>query len=253
MSILETKELTKRFGGLVAVNRVSMNVEEGEIVGLIGPNGAGKTTLLNAVAGLAPPTSGSVFFLRKETTGLPPEQMCHMGLSRTFQIPRPFPRMKALENVMIATLFGNRHAPVSDPIRHSYEQLSFVEFPLPEDTICNALNTVQLKRLDLARALASNPKLLLLDELGAGLISGELMDLMAIIKKIRKKGITILLVEHIMDVIMNLCDRLVVLQSGNKIAEGSTLEVAQDHKVEEAYLGVDDSHPAKNDGSRPVS
>jgi branched-chain amino acid transport system ATP-binding protein len=239
MNIIETKEVTKRFGGLVAVNQVSMHVEEGEIVGLIGPNGAGKTTFLNAIAGLDPPTSGSVYFMGKETTGLPPEQMCHRGLSRTFQIPRPFPKMTALENVMTAAIFGNHYDPVSDPSAHSRKQLEFVEFPMAEDTLCEMLNTVQLKRLDLARALASHPKLMLLDELAAGLTFGELKDLMSIIRKIRDQGTTILMVEHIVQVIMNLCDRLVVIQFGNKIAEGPTQDVARDPKVEKAYLGAD--------------
>ena len=239
MNVIETNELTKRFGGLVAVNRVSMVVGEGEIVGLIGPNGAGKTTLLNAIAGLDPPTSGSVHFMGRETTGLPPEQMCHMGLSRTFQIPRPFPKMTALENVMTATIFGNRHAPVNDPVNHSRAQLELVEFPMAEDTPCEMLNTVQLKRLDLARALASQPKVVLLDELAAGLTFADLTDLMTVIRKIRDKGTTVLMVEHIVQVIMNLCDRLVVIQFGNKIAEGPTQDVACDPKVEKAYLGAD--------------
>ncbi len=239
MNVIETNELTKRFGGLVAVNRVSMVVGEGEIVGLIGPNGAGKTTLLNAIAGLDPPTSGSVHFMGRETTGLPPEQMCHMGLSRTFQIPRPFPKMTALENVMTAAIFGNRHAPVNDPVNHSRAQLELVEFPMAEDTPCEMLNTVQLKRLDLARALASQPKVVLLDELAAGLTFADLTDLMTVIRKIRDKGTTVLMVEHIVQVIMNLCDRLVVIQFGNKIAEGPTQDVARDPKVEKAYLGAD--------------
>ena len=239
MNVIETNELTKRFGGLVAVNRVSMVVGEGEIVGLIGPNGAGKTTLLNAITGLDPPTSGSVHFMGRETTGLPPEQMCHMGLSRTFQIPRPFPKMTALENVMTAAIFGNRHAPVNDPVNHSRAQLELVEFPMPEDTPCEMLNTVQLKRLDLARALASQPKVVLLDELAAGLTFADLTDLMTVIRKIRDKGTTVLMVEHIVQVIMNLCDRLVVIQFGNKIAEGPTQDVACDPKVEKAYLGAD--------------
>ena len=240
MNVLETKDVTKRFGGLVAVNDVSMHVEEGEVIGLIGPNGAGKTTLLNAIAGLDPPTSGSVHFLGKETTGLPPQDMCHRGLSRTFQIPQPFPKMTALENVMVAAIYGNHKGRVDDPVRHSREQLAFVEFPMPENIVSENLNTVQLKRLDLARALASSPKVIMLDELASGLTEGELDDLMAVIRKVRDRGITVFIIEHIMKVIMSLCDRLVVLQYGNKIAEGPTRDVAADPRVGEAYLGVEE-------------
>ncbi len=240
MIILETKEVTKRFGGLVAVNQVSLHLNEGEILGLIGPNGAGKTTFLNAVAGLNPPTSGSIYFCGEETTAFPPEQMCHRGLARTFQIPRPFPKLTALENVMVASVFGSQQRKGMDHIRNCREQLKLVEFLMPEDTLSETLNTVQLKRLDLARALASHPKVVLLDEFASGLTEGELVDIISVIRGIREKGITIIMVEHIMQVIMKLCDRLAVLQFGYKIAEGPTKEVAEDPKVAEAYLGGED-------------
>jgi len=237
MIVLETKELTKQFGGLTAVNAVSMHINEGDIVGLIGPNGAGKTTLVNALAGLNPPTSGEVKMFGRKTTGLAPEKMCRLGLSRTFQIPIPFPKMSVLENVMTAAIFGNKPGSIKDPAAHSRKILKFVDFPIDEDTISEQLNTVQLKRLDLARALASQPKLLFLDELASGLSEGELNDMMQLILKIRDQGITILMIEHIMHLIMNLCNRLLCIQFGTKIAEGPTEEVANDPKVAKAYLG----------------
>ncbi len=163
--------------------------------------------------------------------------MCYKGLSRTFQIPRPFPKLTSLENVMVASIFGNKGQKKREPIQQSRELLQFVEFPLREDTLSETLNTVQLKRLDLARALASSPRVLLLDELAAGLTEPELRDLMAIIRKIRDRMITIIMVEHIVQMIMSLCDRLVVLKLGNKIAEGRTQEVVRDPVVVEAYLG----------------
>lgn len=239
MNILETKGVTKQFGGLVAVNDVSLHVEEGEILGLIGPNGAGKTTFQNTVAGLDPPTRGEVFFLGKKVTGYSPQVMCSLGLSRTFQIPRPFPKLTVLENVMVSAVFGNAKKP-SNPEKLAKEKLDFVEFPLAHDVPCETLNTVQLKRLDLARALASSPKLCLLDELASGLSEVELDDIISIIRKINESGVTILMVEHIMQVIMNLCNRLAVISFGNKIAEGPTQAVATDPRVIEAYLGVDE-------------
>jgi len=246
MIVLETKELTKQFGGLTAVNAVSMHINEGDIVGLIGPNGAGKTTLVNAISGLNPPTSGQVFFFGENTTGKTPEKMCRRRLSRTFQIPIPFPKMTVLENVMTAAIFGNRAGSIKDPADHSRKMLEFVDFPVAEDTISEQLNTVQLKRLDLARAMASGPKLLFLDELASGLSEGELKDMITLIFKIRDQGITILMIEHIMQLIMNLCNRLVCIQFGTKIAEGTTEEVANDPAVTKAYLG-DAAEPCKTE------
>jgi branched-chain amino acid transport system ATP-binding protein len=235
--ILETDNLVKNFGGLTAVDHVSLSVSEGEIFGIIGPNGAGKTTFLNSIAGTYRPDGGRVQFLEENTTGLRSNVMCQKGLARTFQISQPFPKLTALENVLVAATFGNRPGAAPHPRRLAEEILDFVEFPMPKNTPAQNLNTVQLKRLDLARALASKPRLLLLDELAAGLTTGELGYLMDIIRKIRDSGVTIIMIEHIMHVIMGLCDRLAVIYYGAKIAEGPTLEVARDPKVAEAYLG----------------
>ena len=237
MIVLETSNLTKKFGGLTAVNDVSMTLYQGDVLGLIGPNGAGKTTFINAISGLNPPTSGSIKMFGEDTTGLTPEKMCRIGLSRTFQIPSPFPKMTAIETVMTATIFGNKAGEVKDPVDHSRKMLEFVEFPMEETVVAEQLNTVQLKRLDLARALASNPRLLFMDELASGLSEGELNDIMRIINKISKKGISILMIEHIMQLIMAVCNRLLCIQFGTKIAEGATREVANDPKVTKAYLG----------------
>jgi len=237
--VLDTKDITKTFGGLVAVNHVSMSIREGEIAGLIGPNGAGKTTFLNCIAGTYKPDEGMVSFLGRKMTGYRADVLCKAGMSRTFQISQPFPKLTALENVMVSAIFGNQRGNVFDPEAWSLQMLEYVEFPMPPETLAHNLNTVQLKRLDLARALASQPKLLLLDELAAGLATGELDELMDIIRKIRESGVSILMVEHIMRVIMGLCDRITVIQYGTKIAEGNAEKVAHDPKVTEAYLGED--------------
>jgi branched-chain amino acid transport system ATP-binding protein len=226
MLILDAKDITKRFGGLTAVNHVSMQIEEGQIFGLIGPNGAGKTTFLNSIAGAFPPTSGSVHFMGQDTTGASADVMCRKGLSRTFQIPRPFPKLTVLENVKVGAIFGSAVRVNTPPDERALEALEFVEFTQPVDTPAERLNAVQLKRLDLARAFVSKPKLLLLDELASGLTPSELETIMALIKRIRDTGVAIIAVEHIMRLIKGICDEVMVIQYGTTISYSKLASLA---------------------------
>ena len=235
--ILECAGVTKRFGGLVALNSVDICVEEGQILGIIGPNGAGKSTLLNVIAGVFRPTAGAIRFCGRNITGLSPEKVCKSGIARTFQIPRPFPKMTALENVLVAASFGRREL-VKDPRQIAEQMLDYVGFTAAYTTPASSLSTAQMRRLDVARALASDPRLLLLDETAAGLTPIELADLQELILKIRQRGVTILIVEHLMRLIMQLCDQIVVLQYGQNIAAGTPGEIASNPAVAEAYLGT---------------
>lgn len=234
--ILQLEDIVTMFGGLKAVNRVSMTVEKGEIFGLIGPNGAGKTTLLNVIAGFYKPNQGKVLFQGKNITGFSPEKVCNIGISRTFQVPRKFHKMTMLENVLVASTFGIQR-PDKSPMQLAQEALEFVKFQKPSNTSANTLNAAELKRLDLARALASKPSLLLLDEPASGLTPKELESLMTLVLQISGTGITIIVVEHLMKMIMNICNRMAVLVYGEKVAEGSPDEICKDRRVIEAYLG----------------
>jgi branched-chain amino acid transport system ATP-binding protein len=236
--ILEVEGLVKNFGGLTAVDHVSLRVQEREILGLIGPNGAGKTTFLNCITGAHKPSAGYIAFQGKgNLAGSPPETMCRQGISRTFQISRPFPRLTVLENATIGAAFGAVRQSSMSPEQRAVRALEMVRFPLAVNTPAGHLNTVQLKRLDLARALAGGPKLLMLDELAAGLSTGELAEIMDLIHGIRDMGVTIIIVEHIMKVIRGVCDRIVVLDYGKKIAEGTSDQVMSNPEVIRAYLG----------------
>jgi branched-chain amino acid transport system ATP-binding protein len=233
--LLELQNVTRAFGGLKAVNQVSLELSQGETLGLIGPNGAGKTTLLNVIAGVHRASSGAVFFCGEPITGLPPESLCRRGISRTFQIARGFPHLTALENVEVAGFGKDSGGP---PPRSAAEWLDFVGFPRPPDTLAGACTTSELKRIDLARALASIPRLLLLDEIFAGLTQAEVLQLIRLLRSIKEMGVTLIMVEHLMRVIMQECGRIVVLCSGEKIAEGSPEQIAGDPRVVESYLGA---------------
>jgi len=235
MALLEVKELSKRFGGVVALDGVNIKVDKGELVGIIGPNGAGKTTLYNCVTGFYPPTSGRVFFDGKDVTGLPSHKLCRMGMARTFQIPRPFMSMTLLENVMVGALGAGMS--LREAKEKAKEIVSFLKLEEQANKPISKLNFNYRRRCELARALATNPKLLMLDETFAGLNPSEIDEMVKLVRKIHESGVTIMLTEHVMKVVMSLAERIVVLHQGRVIAEGSPREVVNDSRVVEAYLG----------------
>ncbi|MDP2859110.1 MAG: ABC transporter ATP-binding protein [Bacillota bacterium] len=236
MALLDVKGVSKRFGGLLAVNSVDLAVNAGELVGLIGPNGAGKTTLFNCIAGHFHADEGQITFDGKPITGMPAEDICALGLVRTFQIVKIITRLTVLENVMVGAFL--RHKNVALARQQAREVIGLCGLVEVADTPGRSLTIAYKKRLELARALATQPKMILLDEVMAGLTPRESRDAVDLIHRIRDTGITILMVEHVMEIIMPISDRLVVLDSGSKIAEGTAAEVSRDDRVVQAYLGV---------------
>jgi branched-chain amino acid transport system ATP-binding protein len=235
-AILECRDIVKQFGGLIAVDSVTFQVNAGEIFGLIGPNGAGKTTLFRVISGVYAPTSGAVLFNGKSIVGLAPHAICHLGVVSTHQIVRPFPNMTVLDNVRVGAEFGRRGNGRTAESRVR-EVLDFSGLGAQADKLAKNLTLAGRKRLEIARALATNPELILLDEVIAGLNPTETAQTMDLIRRVRDRGITIVMVEHVMKAIMGVSDRIMVLDYGDKIAEGSPSEIAQNEMVIQAYLG----------------
>ena len=234
-TILQVQEVTKNFGGLTAVNKVSFSVEKGQIFGMIGANGAGKTTLFNMLTGMLKVTSGRIIYMDREITNKPCDQICKMGIARTFQIVKPFTSLTALENVMVG-VFSH----VSNPRlarERAEEIILMVGLKDRMHVDGEYLNLPERKRLELARAISTNPKLLLLDEVIAGMGMGQVEEIMQLIRQINSSGITIVVIEHVMRAVMNLCSQICVLDQGNLIAQGTPDDVVNNPRVIKSYLG----------------
>ena len=238
MKILEGQDVSKYFGRLAAVSNVDFYIDQGEIVGLIGPNGAGKTTLFNLISAALPLSSGEIRFKGQKLNGLKPHQICKTGIARTFQETKIFADMPVLQNVLVGATFGTlSRLSVSDATKEATQALEFVELSVMSEAPVKDLTLVNQKRVEVARALATKPELLLLDELMAGLNPTEVSEAMKLVTKIRDKGITIFMVEHVMKAIMGICGRIMVLHHGEKIAEGTPQEIVANKTVIEVYLG----------------
>ncbi|MEW6402149.1 MAG: ABC transporter ATP-binding protein [Chloroflexota bacterium] len=235
--LLSAQGITKRFGGLQALTRITFDLPEGQILGLIGPNGAGKTTLFNAINGVYPPEEGRIMFRGRDVTKAKTYDLARMGMARTHQIVRPLNELTVRENVMVGACFGREGNGLDKASRIADEVLGFVGLGERAPQLAGSLNVAQKKRLEMARALASHPYLLLLDEVLAGLNPSEIDGMIQIVLKIREQGITIIMIEHLMKAVMNISDRIIVLDYGEQIAEGTPHQIANDPRVIEAYLG----------------
>jgi branched-chain amino acid transport system ATP-binding protein len=238
--IIEGERVTKYFGGLAAVSDINFYVDQGEVLGLIGPNGAGKTTLFNLISAALVPKPGVIKYKGRNITGLNPYKICRMGIARTFQTVKIFANLPVMENVRVGAFFGSPKSPSpAQATREAMELLEFVGLSKASNAPARDLTLANQKRIEVARALATKPELLLLDELMAGLNQTEIALAMDLVKQIRDKGITIIMIEHVMKAIMSVCDRIIVLNYGKKIAEGTPQEIVNSKTVIEVYLGED--------------
>jgi branched-chain amino acid transport system ATP-binding protein len=238
MAFLKAENLSKSFGGLLILNRISFEVHKGEILGLIGPNGSGKTTLFNLITGFLKPNSGTILFEEKDITNAKSHQVCQAGITRTFQVVKPFPHMTALQNVIVGRMYGRNPARTLGMARAESEKiLEMVDIGAKKSQVAHTLTLSDRKRLELARALATRPKLLLIDEMMAGLNLTETEDAIRMIEKIRDSGVTLMVVEHVMRAVFKISDRVIVLNAGIKMAEGVPEAIMRDNEVVEAYLG----------------
>ena len=237
--VLRAEGLGKRFGGLQAVQDVSFTQRRGEVLAIIGPNGAGKTTLLNLLSGVYRPSSGRLWLMGQDVTASPIEHRCHLGLGRAFQIVRPFPDMTVHENVTVGALFGKRSTRLNEAREHAWSLLELTGLAPHAEKAAHELTLLQDKRLEVARALATRPQVLLLDEVMAGLRPAESQEAVGLIRSVRDSGVSVLFIEHIMPVVRDLADRVVVMDQGQVLAAGTYREVTADPRVVSAYLGTE--------------